>query len=124
VNLNAGSDARISLSGVIEVFGQSLAFDFGDQGIGGFRDSPVGNGRYELALDLNNDGLFQDAEKLEFFRLYGDATGDALVDFDDYMLVRNQYGRIGDNLDADMNGDGRVNFTDIRAVYGQFGARL
>ena len=48
----------------------------------------------------------------EFFRLLGDANGDAIVDMADTAVVDSLFGRVGINLDGDLNGDGIVNSSD------------
>jgi len=106
----SGPAADVSLSGLVALDGQSLAFDFGAQGIGGNRNSALGNGYYDLAFDLDGDGSYETS--LHFYRLFGDANGDRTVDSLDVAAVAAAYGQSGPNLDADVNGDGYVNILD------------
>ncbi|MEZ6125358.1 MAG: hypothetical protein R3C49_19590 [Planctomycetaceae bacterium] len=56
--------------------GNAIKLDFGSTGLGG--SGRAGNGFYRIAIDLDGDGLFDDA-RFEFFRLWGDSNGDGQV---------------------------------------------
>jgi hypothetical protein len=92
--------------------GNKLRLDFGSNGLGGLRQA--GNGFYRILLDVDGNGSFADAgdNAFEFHRLFGDANGDAKVDVADTTLVTSQIGRVGANLDGDLDGNGSVNSTD------------
>jgi ELWxxDGT repeat protein len=104
--------------------GNKLRLDFGLNGLGGLRQA--GNGFYRILLDLDGNGMFTDAgdKAFEFHRLFGDANGDAKVDVADTNLVTSQIGRIGANLDGDLDGNGSVNSTDRLYTTQQRGQQL
>ena len=101
-----------------------LKLDFGATGLGGLRNA--GNGFYRVRLDMNQDGDFTDAvdQAFEFYRLFGDANGDQVVDVLDTNLVTAQVGRSGTNLDGDLDGNGTVNATDRLYTIQQRGKSL
>ncbi|MEZ6137703.1 MAG: SdrD B-like domain-containing protein [Pirellulaceae bacterium] len=111
----------IGLSSVITVAGQKLEFDFGPNGIGGNRNSNVGDGYYTLQFDLDSDGDFTDSgETLMFYRLLGNVDADTTVTQADVNAILGAFGSTGTNLEEDANGDGVVNQIDrilaIRAL--------
>ncbi len=67
------------------VSGRQIQLDFGAQGIGGNRNSNVGDGYFEIAIDMDGDGSFELIKN--FFRLYGDVTGDGIVDSRDKLKL-------------------------------------
>lgn len=70
-------------------------------------------------LDGNGDGTGGDDHVVKFFRLKGDATGDANVNVFDLLAVRQNYllpAGPGRNDNADVTGDGDVNILDLLAV--------
>ena len=83
------------------VNGNAIKLNFGSTGLGG--SGNTGNGFYRIAIDIDGDGLFDDAA-FEFFRLWGDSNGDGEVTNADRVATE------------DVNGDGRVNSRD-RIVY-------
>lgn len=99
---------QISLSGRVNVSGKALSLNFGAQGIGGNRNSNVGDGYYKLSVDQDGNGTFEATRT--FFRLFGDANGDRKVNDLDVALIVQAYGT--NNKNADTNGDGVVNSTD------------
>jgi hypothetical protein len=117
-NLDYTNPMAVSLATRVSAVDQVMAFDFTSTGIGGNRSSNVGDGYYELELDLDSDGTFDTLKR--FYRLLGDVTGNGIVDATDVSVVEqwNQPGGVG--LGADTNGDGLVNSTDrtltVRAV--------
>ncbi len=102
------------------VSGRQIQLDFGAQGIGGNRNSNVGDGYFEIAIDMDGDGSFELIKN--FFRLYGDVTGDGIVDSRDKAQVMSMSGTT--NVEGDLNGDGVVNLTDTTAVSRAVGRKL
>jgi hypothetical protein len=110
-DLNGSNGQNVSLASVtMTVTGSVLELDFGVQGMGGNRNSTVGDGYYALELDLDNNGSFATART--FYRLLGDINGDRVVDNTDIGLIGLALGRTGTNLNEDVNGDGVVNALD------------
>jgi len=104
------SPLQVNLAGVVSHVGNSLAFNFGAQGIGGNRNSNIGDGYYKLSVDQDGDGVYEATKT--FYRLFGDANGDRSVDSLDVNLILANYAHQGTLLNADVNGDGIVNSTD------------
>ena len=103
-----------------------LRIDFGTAGITGDPLSATGNGLYRVRIDGNGDGDFDDDVDVnfEFARIYGDASGDAIVDANDVGLIQSQIGRNQPNLNGDVNGSGEVNTDDLIAAFLQSGQEL
>ena len=112
-DVTAGTGAAVPFT-VVQIGGSNrLRLDFGVQGVGGARNSTAGDGFYRVRVDANGDGDYNDAgESFAFFRLLGDANGNAVVDALDTTVVDNLFGQIGTNLEGDLNGDGVVNTAD------------
>lgn len=106
----SGTGDAVGLGGRVSALDQALLFNFGDQGLGGNRNSSAGDGYYELELDLDGDGSLE--TQLGFYRLLGDVDGDGDADNADLAIVNAAFGQLGSNLDGDLNGDGRVNIFD------------
>jgi hypothetical protein len=104
------SPLQVNLAGVVSHVGNSLAFNFGPQGIGGNRNSNIGDGYYKLSVDQDGDGVYEATKT--FYRLFGDANGDRSVDSLDVNLILANYAHQGTLQNADVNGDGIVNNTD------------
>jgi hypothetical protein len=85
-----------------------LALDMGVQGIGGNRNSSVGDGYYRLRVDLDGDGTFETHRT--FYRLLGDLNGDRAVTTADRNLLASLGGPY--NPERDVNGDGVVDARD------------
>jgi hypothetical protein len=121
--VTAGTGTAVTGFGMTQS-SNKLKLDFGATGIGGLRDA--GNGFYRVRLDMNQDGDFTDAvdQAFEFYRLFGDANGDKVVDVLDTNLVTAQVGRSGTNLDGDLDGNGTVNATDRLYTTQQRGKNL
>jgi hypothetical protein len=104
--------------------GNRLRLDFGANGLGGLRQA--GNGFYRVYLDLDQNAAYHDFpdRSFEFHRLFGDANGDGQVDVADTNLVTSQIGRVGANLDGDLDGNGSVNSTDRLFSTQQRGKKL
>jgi len=87
----AGNNPVFVSVGVLAASGNVLTLDFGTNGIGGNRNSNVGDGYYRLETDLDGNGSFVTARA--FYRLLGDTNGDTTVDDADVA-----------NVDAVLNG--------------------
>ena len=98
-----GSGEAVAL-GSGTVTGSKLRFDFGVNGLGGNRTTAAGDGFYRISVDTNADGNWNDAH-FEFFRLFGDADGNGIVNAADTALVTSQLGQRGSNLNGDLDGD-------------------
>jgi hypothetical protein len=116
------SPTQISLAGHMTVVGKTVALDFGVQGIGGNRNSNVGDGYYQLSVDQDGDGVF-DATR-SFYRLFGDVNGNRIVNDQDVSLIVASFGQRGSSLNADVNGDGVVNTADRDYAYQARGRQL
>jgi hypothetical protein len=103
------SPTQISLAGKLTTSGNKISLDFGTQGIGGNRNSNIGDGYYRLSIDQDGDGVYDTTRS--FYRLFGDATGDRTVSDLDLSFIVSNYGKTG-KQNADVNGDGLVNSTD------------
>ena len=97
--------------------------------------SSLPDGVYDLTLSgggITAQGLFAQPlsgiKVLHFYRLFGDANGDGVVDAADVALLRLSYGKSAGDPGYlsffDFNGDGRVDVTDLRALRGRLGMRL
>jgi hypothetical protein len=100
----------VSLAGRAQLVDRVFALDFGAQGIGGNRNSNVGDGYYALDFDLDANGSFETTRN--FYRLFGDVNGDRIVENLDFSAILSAFGSLGDGLDEDLNGDGVVNAQD------------
>ncbi len=120
-DLNGINPVNIPLSNsMFTAVGNSARIDFGIQGIGGNRNSNVGDGYYELAVDMDGDGAFE--SKRYFYRLLGDVNGDRKVDSLDTGLVLGALGST--NSERDGNGDGIVSAIDRTLVQRAIGRKL
>lgn len=108
--LDGSGGVAVSLESKAQVVDRVIAFDFGEQGIGGNRNSNVGDGYYELAFDLNDNGTMETV--CHFYRLLGDVTGDGAVAMNDIDAISAALGLVGTHLEEDVNGDARVNGFD------------
>jgi hypothetical protein len=75
--------------------------------VGGQANSSAGDGYYNLSVDLK-EGTVDRC----FYRLYGDVTGDRVVDNQDLYAIAAAMGHRGSGISADVNGDGIVDFRD------------
>lgn len=118
----SGTGELVSLAGNVSADGHKMLFDFGPHGIGGDRNSNIGNGYYQLQFDLDGNGNFQDSddEELSFYRLFGDMNGDRRVDRNDLLAIKRAHGSAGE----DVNGDGFVDRLDMLAARSNLGRLL
>jgi ELWxxDGT repeat protein len=119
---------RTLTSSMVSTSGNQLLFDFGPQGVGGVANSSVGDGLYRLRVDL--DGSVDSAGKrlsevvANFFRLFGDADGNGIVNQADVTAVTQAQGLPGLYPGADLDGDGDVDADDLNNVKKRLGARV
>jgi hypothetical protein len=111
-----------SLTSLVTVVGNQLRIDFGVNGVGGDRNSLLGDGVYRLRVDLDGDGTLETSSN--FHRLFGDVDGNGVVNTADIGLVQAAQGQTGGNLATDLNGDGLVNLTDLNNVKRRNGAKV
>jgi hypothetical protein len=116
------SVARTLTAGMVSLVGNQVKLDFGINGVGGDRNSSLGDGIYRLRVDLDGDGTTEITGT--FFRLFGDVDGNGVVNDTDISLVTNAQGTSGLNLATDFNGDGVVNAIDLTNVKRRKGARV
>ena len=109
-DIAVGTGTAVSL-GTSALSGSRVRFDFGVNGLGGNRTTTAGNGFYRISVDTNQDGVWNDAH-FEFFRLFGDADGNGVVDAADTALVTSQLNQRGSNLNGDLDGDQLVSTSD------------
>lgn len=112
----------VSLAGKLKVVGNHVTADFGVNGIGGNRNSAVGNGYYRFLVDADRNGSYETLRS--FYRLLGDTNGDRVVNSVDQTNVNRAFGQRGTNLNPDVNGDGVINSTDRDLVRGQLGRKV
>ena len=108
--LDGTGSQSVPLAGVLRAIDHAIEFDFGVNGVGGASggngNSTIGDGYYEIGLDLDGNGTFETAEY--FYRLLGDVNGDRTVNDTDLNLIVAAYGQTGAGLGADVNGDSQV----------------
>ncbi|MBX3437615.1 MAG: PQQ-dependent sugar dehydrogenase, partial [Planctomycetaceae bacterium] len=95
-------------------------------GPGGMTDIVLPDGLYtaQLAAIATTPALDEPFE-FEFHKLAGDVDGDALVNFNDYFAVREEFDESGEIYrPGDADGDGLVNFNDYFAIRENFDAGL
>lgn len=114
--------------------GTSVRLSFAGAGV---VNGSVGDGRYTLsvdgskitsstggAIDAAGTGTPGSARAFNFFRLQGDADGNAVVNFNDFLLMQNAFnttsGQANFNAGADCDGNGAVNFNDFLLLQNQF----
>jgi hypothetical protein len=114
--------ARTLTAGMVSLVGNQVKLDFGVNGVGGDRNSSLGDGIYRVRVDLDGDGTAEITGT--FFRLFGDVDGNGVVNDTDIALVTAAQGTSGLNLTTDLNGDGFVNATDLTNVKRRKGARV
>lgn len=94
-----------------------------------FAGGGLPNGRYYAYLD--NNGI-QDAagnpvlleSRLDFFALSGDLNRDAVVGFDDLLVIAQNYGQPGDWSQGDLNYSGGIDFDDLLLLAQAYGTSL
>lgn len=90
-----------------------IILNFGAQGIGGNSNSNIGDGYYEIAVDMDGNGSFESMKY--FYRLLGDISGDRKVTSADKTQVLMAQGGTY-NPESDANGDGLINVVDTSLV--------
>lgn len=94
-------------------------------------DAPLADGRYELTLaadqvrDLAGNG--NAAYAFAFNMLRGDANNDAVVNFDDLLVLAQNYGSTGNTFSEgnfDYDTAGNVNFDDLLLLAQNYGVQL
>ncbi len=119
----AGTDGvNVKLAGKLKVVGNHIVANFGGSGIGGHRNSSVGDGCYRLSVDTDRDGSYETLKS--FYRLLGDTNGDRTVDSSDQNTVQANLKRRGLNLNPDVNGNGIVSTKDRDIVRRQIGRSI
>ncbi len=111
-DLNGSNLSEVSLPSP-NFTGAAYTFDFGSQGIGGNRNSDLGDGYYQFKFDLDGDGTFETTRS--FFRLFGDTDGNGVVNSDDLNAIdaaKKAGASPTAKRNADINGDGVVNALD------------
>lgn len=103
----------VSLVDRVDAVDQLMQIDFGPEGIGGDANSATGDGYYRLEMDLDGDGSFETSKA--FYRLFGDATGNRSVGYEDLSPIFANYFAAG-QLDSDLNGDEFTDYFDYAAV--------
>lgn len=116
------SSTSKNLTGLVTQVGNTLKIDFGEQGVGGNRNSNLGDGVYRLRVDLDGDGVSEYVKS--FHRLFGDVDGNGIVNKTDVSLVTAAVGQSYD-LALDLNGDGVIdNSFDLYWVKKRVGAKV
>lgn len=119
-DLNGQNPHEVSLGTVTRV-NNTLHFDFGPNGLGGFSSS--GDGYYQLRLDLDGTGAF--ATTLAFYRLLGDFDGNRQVDQTDVNKIQSLVGKPAQySLNYDVLGLGVIDNRDVNYVIRAKGRRL
>jgi hypothetical protein len=121
-SLAGTNGVNVSLAGKLKVVGNHVIANFGSGGIGGHRNSSVGDGYYRLSVDNDRDGSYETLKS--FYRLLGDTNGDRTVDSGDQNNVQANLNRRGTNLNSDVNGNGVINTTDRDIVRRQIGQSI
>jgi hypothetical protein len=110
LSLTGTGGVFVSIAGKASVVANRVAIDFGVQGIGGNRNSAVGDGYYRVRVDADRNGSLETWR--HFYRLLGDTNGDRRVTANDVNAIAAHQGKRG-TFNTDVNGDGVVNATDL-----------
>ena len=112
--LDGTGNTVVPLASRLAAIDKVIEIDFGSSGItsgiGGNARSTLGDGYYEVQLDLDDDGTFETTRR--FYRLFGDVDGNQVVDIFDIQAITNSMGQSGSNVQTDVDGDGLVNALD------------
>lgn len=124
-DITAGTGSAVTDFGVVKD-GTRLKLDFGANGLTDNVYSPDGDGFYRVLVDVDGNGSFADAVDglFEFYRILGDANGDAVVDSADVVLINSQFGQSGANLDGDVDGSQTIDGTDVGLAQYRNGVQL
>ncbi len=109
------------LASQIKVVGTTLSLDFGAGGITGRPRSRLGDGYYQISVDLNGDGNFTTET---FDRLLGDVNGDGRVNMADLRVVRRAFQTSGTDPGGDVDGRGAVRRIDRWLIVRSFGREI
>lgn len=96
----------VSLRSKLTAVGNTIAFDFGTAGLA--------DGYYELAIDLDSDGVFD--QHRHFHRLQGDFDGNGIINSNDISLLSAALGQTGDDLIFDLNVNNVVDNIDLQRL--------
>ena len=124
LNGDAASKESVPLSGVTAtVIDHAIELDFGAAGVGGNANTTTGDGYYELDVSVGP------ITYTHFFdRLFGDVTGDGVVDTNDLDAIAADLTLSSPTgytpLGADVNGDGTVSAIDVTLATRAKGHRL
>jgi parallel beta-helix repeat protein len=121
-SLTGTNGVNVSVAHKLKIVGNHIIADFGSGGIGGHRNSSVGDGYYRVSVDTDGDGSYETLES--FYRLLGDTNGDRTVNSSDQDTVQANLKRRGTNLNPDVNGDGVINTKDRDIVRRQIGRSI
>jgi hypothetical protein len=118
--------AKITFSGALTAAGSLIDGTYVLTVFGAQVTGPGG-----LALDGDNDGVaggnfyYGTNQAVEpFYRLFGDADGNHVVDAADLNLFRTAFGSVNADPTFDFNGDGVINALDLAALLANFGASI
>lgn len=96
--------------------GEFDEFRFGESAVGHQGDGAFVTISWETVAD--DDVLFMDV----YQAVPGDADGNGVVEFEDFLLVAENFNMPGDWTMGDFTGDGQVNFTDFIVTSNNFGS--
>jgi hypothetical protein len=125
LNGDAFSKTAVSLSNVnVDVIDHAIELDFGASGIGGSPLTTAADGYYEVDIKLPSG---QTAVH-HFCRLFGDVTGDEIVDQNDLNAIAAGIGESAASgcspLNADITGAGTVTAIDLTLATRSKGRKL
>ena len=97
-----------------------------DSSTSGIIGGSLADGSYTLTIDATKIQVGSEAmandHRDDFFRKFGDATGDNVVNVFDFLQFRRAFGSAGTYDDTfDYNGDGNVNIFDFLQFRSRFG---
>ncbi len=111
--------ARLTFSGALTAFGSLIDGTYALTVFGSQVTGPGG-----LLLDGDGNGIAGGDNVTTLHRLYGDATGDRVVNVADLTLFQGAFGTATTDPTFDVNGDGVINTVDLNAFRVNFGVGL